>query len=147
MAVYGYIRLDTDGNAFSVQPTDREAQVARIIEAASINGMVVDQFFTDTDDGLTPIHDRKGGAELLLAVKPGDVVVFSSVDRISQLEDRLFEATEALFKKKVSLIVPDVHHIPLEKGAMPVFRLQMIGMVTATQECAPPQLRQTGRKA
>lgn len=111
MAAYGYIRVSTDeqaseGHSLSQQKAVIEAMAGRA-------GLEVADWFTEAGvSGKTPLADRPEGRRLLAAIKPGDQVFASKVDRMFRDSADALAAVSRLAKAGVAIRFADVPEDP-----------------------------------
>jgi putative DNA-invertase from lambdoid prophage Rac len=106
MAVYGYVRVSTQGQI------DGESlgQQQRAIEGyCMMHGVSVDAFYIEEGvKGTTPLSERPKGSELLSAVKSGDMVVGYKLDRMFRSALDSLGVLEMLKKQGVTLHLIDL---------------------------------------
>lgn len=98
MKTYGYCRISR-----KQQNIDRQI---RNIKAAWPSAVIVQEAFTGTK-----LEGRKEFEKLLKVVKPGDMIVFDSVSRMSRNATEGFELYKTLFHKGVDLAFLKEPHI------------------------------------
>jgi putative DNA-invertase from lambdoid prophage Rac len=107
MTVYAYARVSTidqaeDGESLGVQ----ERQIAGY---AQMLGVEVDRVFVERGvSGAKPLADRPEGAKLLAAIKPGDVVIATKLDRLFRSALDALQVGEALKAGGVHLHLLDL---------------------------------------
>ena len=78
--VFGYARVSTDRQADSNISLDEQER--RITARCTENGWQLQQVFIDSAvSGSVPLNKRPQGSQLLAALRPGDVVIASRMDR------------------------------------------------------------------
>jgi putative DNA-invertase from lambdoid prophage Rac len=105
--VFGYARVSSLDQAASGISIDEQQ---RKIEArASEMGWQLAQVFIDAGiSGGTPLAKRPAGAQLLAALRPGDVVVASRMDRMFRSSVDALTTIEQLKAKKIGLWLLDL---------------------------------------
>lgn len=98
MKVYGYARISR-----KQQSIDRQV---RNIKEAYPSALIVQEAFTGTK-----IEGRKEFEKLLKLVKPGDLIVFDSVSRMSRNADEGFTLYQTLLQKGIDLVFLKEPHI------------------------------------
>ena len=98
MKTYGYCRISRKS-----QSIDRQI---RNIKAVYPEAVIVQEAFTGTK-----IEGRKEFEKLLKAVKPGDVIIFDSVSRMSRNAEDGFRLYQTLLQRNVELIFLKEPHI------------------------------------
>lgn len=97
MKLYGYARVSTVKQSI-------ERQIRNIKEQYPDAVIVTDEY-TGTK------MDRPGWKRIYKAAKPGDVIVFDSVSRMSRDAEEGFQVYEELFRRGIELIFLKEHHI------------------------------------
>lgn len=107
MAVYGYVRVSTDRQAEEGESLGAQQ---RVIEGyAMMQGLTVDQIFVERGvSGSKPISERPEGAKLLAAVKSGDVIVTTKLDRMFRSALNALDVLAKLKERHVSLHMIDL---------------------------------------
>lgn len=98
MKIYGYCRISRKS-----QSIDRQI---RNIKSTYQDAVIVQEAFTGTK-----VEGRKELEKLLKAVKPGDLIVFDSVSRMSRNAVEGFELYQALLQQGVELVFLKEPHI------------------------------------
>src|SRR5215213_11625507 len=81
MATYGYCRVSTAAQASEGESL--EVQRRQLEGWAHMHALVLDRVFVERGvSGSVPLAERPEGAALLAAVKPGDTIVTSKLDRM-----------------------------------------------------------------
>ena len=81
MAVYGYCRVSTARQA--AEGESLEVQQRQLSGYATMLGLTLDRVFVERGvSGSKPIGERPEGAALLVALRPGDVVLTPKLDRM-----------------------------------------------------------------
>lgn len=101
MAIYGYCRISTKQQSIERQE--------RNIKAVHPDAIIVKETFTGTK-----FQGRKKLESILKNVKPGDVICFDEVSRMSRDADSGYALYEELFNKGVSLEFLKEPHINTE---------------------------------
>ncbi len=100
MCVYGYCRISTGRQSI-------ERQI-RNIKAEYPNAVIIQDTYTGTG------MDRQGWNKLVKTVKPGDIVVFDSVSRMSRNADDGYTAYADFYAKGIDLVFLKEPHINTE---------------------------------
>jgi putative DNA-invertase from lambdoid prophage Rac len=80
-AVYGYIRASTAGQQYTVE-SQRKAILAHYESKLKPDGHRLAGIFEDkATSGNKPLTEREGGRALWVSVQPGDIVIWSKLDR------------------------------------------------------------------
>jgi putative DNA-invertase from lambdoid prophage Rac len=105
--VYGYCRVSTDRQADSGVSLDEQH---RRIEARCLeNGWQLEHVYVDAGvSGSTPLNKRPQGSRLLAAVRAGDVIVSSRMDRCFRSAFDAVQTIEGFKKRKISLWLLDL---------------------------------------
>jgi DNA invertase Pin-like site-specific DNA recombinase len=107
MAIYGYIRVSTDKQADHGMSLG--AQRAKIEAHCAAQGLGLAEVIVDAGvSASTPIGRRCGGAALLGALKAGDIVVATKLDRMFRRTSDCLQVAEILAQKGVTLHVLDI---------------------------------------
>jgi putative DNA-invertase from lambdoid prophage Rac len=106
MSVYGYVRVSTvmqaeDGESLDVQRRKIEGRTLEL-------GKKLDHIYDDTVSGSKPLEKRSQGKELLRAVKSGDTIIASKLDRMFRSASDALRVIEAFRRRKISLYLLDV---------------------------------------
>ncbi len=116
--ILGYIRCSTadqakdDRSSLQVQ-TDVIEGFARI-RGVDKYGV---QIFTDAGvSGATKLALRPAGADLLVAMKPGDLVIASKLDRMFRSASDAIDMFEVFKAKGVDLVLFDISNEPVSSG-------------------------------
>lgn len=96
--IYGYCRISTKSQSI-------ERQIRNIKDLYS-GAIIVEEAFTGTK-----IEGRNKFNDLLNKVKPGDIIVFDSVSRMSRNAEEGFKLYEELYNKEIELIFIKEPHI------------------------------------
>ena len=102
MKTYGYCRVSTthqseDGESLGVQQRQIQAY-------ADMRGLTVDRVFVDgAVSGGKPLHKRPQGGEMLAAIKSGDHVIITKVDRMGRGASDSLTVCEDFIKRDISL--------------------------------------------
>ncbi len=96
--IYGYCRISTKSQSI-------ERQIRNIKDLYS-NAIIVEEAFTGTK-----IEGRNKFNDLLSKIKPGDIIVFDSVSRMSRNSDEGFKLYEELYNKGIELVFIKEPHI------------------------------------
>lgn len=97
MCVYGYCRISTKQQSI-------ERQI-RNIKSAYNNAVIVQEVYTGTK------QDRPEWNKLYQKVKPGDMIVFDSVSRMSRNAEEGFNLYEQLYSNGIELVFLKEPHI------------------------------------
>ena len=118
--IYGYTRVSTIEQASG---TSLDEQLNRVKGAALMRGEAVPEVFTDAGvSGSTPLKQRPAGARLLAALRAGDIVIVSKLDRIFRSASDALVMMEELKGNGIDLIVTDVGTEPVtQNGASKLF--------------------------
>ena len=115
-ATYGYIRVSS---ADQVTGASLDEQDRRITALAAFRGEELTKVYRDAGvSGSTPMEERPEGKKLLKALKPGDVLIVSKLDRLFR------DATDALVKAKawkeqgVKVILADMGTDPITENGV-----------------------------
>jgi putative DNA-invertase from lambdoid prophage Rac len=107
MAVYGYVRVSTDRQADEGESL--EVQRRKIEGRAKENGWTLDKVFVERGvSGAKPLGERKEGKAMLSALKPGDVVIASKLDRMFRSAHDALTVLQDLKSLGVSLWLLDM---------------------------------------
>jgi putative DNA-invertase from lambdoid prophage Rac len=107
MAVYGYVRVSTAQQADEGESLD--VQRRKIEGYALMLGLTLDRVFVERGvSGARPLAERAAGAELLAALRPGDVVVTAKLDRMFRSALDALGVLGDLRDKNVSLHMIDL---------------------------------------
>lgn len=107
MATYGYCRVSTERQAEEGESLG--AQERTIRGYAMMNELGVDAMFIERGvSGSKPLSERPEGARLLQAVKPGDVIITSKLDRMFRSALDALDVLNDLKVKGVSLHMVDM---------------------------------------
>lgn len=98
MKVYGYARISRKQQSI-------ERQIRNIKEAYP-SAVITQEAFTGTK-----LEGRKEFEKILKAVKPGDMIVFDSVSRMSRNAEEGFALYQSLLQKEVDLVFLKEPHI------------------------------------
>jgi putative DNA-invertase from lambdoid prophage Rac len=105
--IYGYARVSTDMQRESGISLD-EQQVkiaARCVE----NGWTLEKVYVDAGvSGSTPLGKRPEGAQLLAAVRPGDIVIAAKMDRCFRSAFDALETIASFKRRRISLWLLDL---------------------------------------
>src|SRR4051812_19219069 len=111
MSAYGYIRVST------VEQTDGaslEEQTRKIRGTALLKGVEVARVYEEPGvSGSIPLEQRPTGRELLAALKPGDLLIVSKLDRAFRNAADALTKADSWKRQGIRLIVADM-------GAEPV---------------------------
>jgi DNA invertase Pin-like site-specific DNA recombinase len=109
VSVYGYIRVSTE---VQLKGAGLEIQRDKIQAHALSKGLEITEMFTDpAESASVPLADRPGGAALLLALRPGDHVIVSSLDRAWR---SIADATRTFAVWKKQGIVIHILNLPVD---------------------------------
>jgi putative DNA-invertase from lambdoid prophage Rac len=109
--VYGYARVST---AEQVNGSSLGEQRRQIEGIAMVRGAEVERMFLDEGvSGSIPFAQRSAGAELLAAVRPGDLVVAAKLDRIFRSARDALTQVEWFQEHRVDLILLDIGMDPV----------------------------------
>lgn len=97
MSIYGYCRISTAKQSI-------ERQIRNIKESYPC-AVIVQEVFTGTTS------DRRGWKRLRSAVRPGDVIVFDSVSRMSRNAEEGFEEYKSFYDEGIELVFLKEPHI------------------------------------
>jgi putative DNA-invertase from lambdoid prophage Rac len=105
--VYGYCRVSTDRQADSGLSLDEQE---RKIEARCLeHGWRLEHVYVDAGvSGSTPLGKRPEGPKLLAALKPGDVVIATKMDRCFRSAFDALATIEGFKKRRISLWLLDL---------------------------------------
>jgi DNA invertase Pin-like site-specific DNA recombinase len=107
MAVYGYGRVSTSRQADEGESLD--VQERQIAGYALMQGLTVDRMFVERGvSGSTPLANRPQGADLLAALRPGDVIVTAKLDRMFRSALDALDVLAKLKARSVSLHMIDL---------------------------------------
>lgn len=121
MAVYGYIRVSTEGKG---QTTDNQRKV---IEDA---GYRVDQFFSeDGVSGSTKAFARPAFSAMMAKAQPNDIVIVTMLDRLGRSTIDVLGVVEEFAKRQIKLIL-------LQFGAMDITTSAGKLMLSVMAACA-----------
>jgi putative DNA-invertase from lambdoid prophage Rac len=105
--VYGYCRVSTDRQADNGVSLDEQQR--RISARCLENGWQLEHVYVDAGvSGSTPLAKRPQGTRLLAALRPGDVVVASRMDRCFRSAFDALATIEGFKKRKISLWLLDL---------------------------------------
>jgi DNA invertase Pin-like site-specific DNA recombinase len=99
MRVYGHVRTAQDDDAAAGR------QRRALVVASDLEGRHVARVFQDIVDGLARPVVRPDWAELMAAVRPGDILVVASWDRISRGHQDLMVALAELGRRGVDVVM------------------------------------------
>jgi len=106
MATYGYARVSTrpqtEGDSLEVQ--------ARMIRGrCAQDGQELDHLYVERGvSGARPLDDRPEGRGLIAALKPGDTVIASKLDRMFRSASDALDILERLKSQRVHLVLLDL---------------------------------------
>ena len=124
--VYGYIRAST---AVQVQSPDTQKQI--ITRYAASIGVTVDGFYIDRAvSGKHHMMDREAGRELMLALRPGDHVIFARLDRLSRSFYGFAKVLDQWEKMGITMHMCDMPFPCLGKETDPLKRMFIQMLVT-----------------
>jgi DNA invertase Pin-like site-specific DNA recombinase len=120
MAVFGYTRVSTADQALG---TSLEEQERRIHGVAMMRGVELTQLFTEAGiSGSVPLEGRPAGRVLLAALRPGDTLIVSKLDRAFRNAADALTRADAWRRAGVHLIVADMGADPVTgKGVAKMF--------------------------
>jgi DNA invertase Pin-like site-specific DNA recombinase len=98
MRVYGHVRTDRDDD-------DAGRQRRALVVASDLEGRHVARVFHDIVEGLAKPVVRPDWADLMAAVRPGDILVVASWDRISRDHQDLMVALAELRRRGVDVVM------------------------------------------
>ena len=105
--VFGYARVSTDRQADSNISLDEQER--RITARCTENGWQLQQVFIDSAvSGSVPLNKRPQGSQLLAALRPGDVVIASRMDRCFRSAFDALATIESFKRRKISLWLLDL---------------------------------------
>jgi putative DNA-invertase from lambdoid prophage Rac len=105
--VYGYVRVSTvaqvkDGESLDVQRRKIEGRALEL-------GKTLDHVYVEEGvSGSKPLADRPAGRALLAAVKLGDTVICSKLDRMFRSASDALDVLEEFKKRKIALYLLDL---------------------------------------
>jgi len=107
MATYGYSRVSTNAQAEDGESLDVQR---RKIEGRALElGAKLDRVFVERGvSGSKPLEQRAQGKALLTAVKPGDVVIASKLDRMFRSASDALRVLENFKQRRISLVLLDM---------------------------------------
>jgi DNA invertase Pin-like site-specific DNA recombinase len=107
MAVYGYVRVNTDRQADDGESIGTQQ---RIIEGyAMMNGLTLDSIFVERGvSGSKPLAARPEGARLLAGLKADDVVIAPKLDRMFRSALNALDVLGQLKERDVALHIIDL---------------------------------------
>lgn len=115
MSTYGYNRVSTLAQA--LDGDSLEAQERRIRGYCDQEGRPLTRMFTDRGvSGGMRLCDRPEGAALLAAIRPGDVVVASKLDRAFRNAADALASLDQLKAKRVRLVLLDIGDVTSDTG-------------------------------
>src|SRR5829696_3150870 len=107
MAVYGYARVSTSSQAEEGESLD--VQQRTIAGYAMMQGLGVERVFVERGvSGSKPLAERPEGAALLTALRPGDAVVTSRLDRMFRSALDALDVLRRLQERGVRLHMVDL---------------------------------------
>jgi putative DNA-invertase from lambdoid prophage Rac len=107
MACYGYARVSTalqadEGESLEVQRRKIEGRALEL-------GVTLDHVYVERGvSGSRPLEQRPQGKLLLAALKPGDTVIASKLDRMFRSASDALRVLETLKRQRVSLVLLDM---------------------------------------
>ena len=132
MAVYGYKRVSSltqeDGASLDAQET-------RMRGLVMMHGLDDIEFFDDVCSGSVELQRRKGGKAMLDALKPGDVVIASKLDRLFRDAADALNTVKDFKKRDITLYLLDMGADPVTKdGVSKLFFTILVGMAEFERE-------------
>jgi DNA invertase Pin-like site-specific DNA recombinase len=107
VAVYGYCRVSTDRQADEGESLD--VQRRKLEGYAMQQGWTLDRVFVERGvSGSRPLDERAEGQKLLTAIRPGDVVITSKLDRMFRSALDALRVLDALKRRGISLHMIDL---------------------------------------
>lgn len=108
MTIYGYLRVSTaeqiDGTSLATQET-----LVRAHGASEV-------FRDEGVSGSVPLAGRREGSRLLAALKPGDTVIASRLDRLFRSSRDALNSVDALKARGVGVILLDISLSPVTEN-------------------------------
>jgi putative DNA-invertase from lambdoid prophage Rac len=105
--VFGYARVSTDKQ--SSEGVSLDEQEKRITARCAENGWQLQTIFVDAGvSGSVPLGKRPQGARLLAALRPGDVIVSSRMDRCFRSAFDALSTIEGFKRRKIGLWLLDL---------------------------------------
>lgn len=145
MAVYGYMRVSTVGQ---LDNTSLAEQRRKIQAVAAFNDWVVEANYEDKAiSGSVPLHERPQGYLLLAALKPGDVIIASKLDRMFRSAEDALTRVNQLAGLGVDLILADLGTEPVGKGAIGKLFLTMLAAMAEFERARITERMIGGRMA
>ena len=107
MATYGYARVSTARQSEDGESLDVQQRV--LAGYATMHGLVIDQVFIERGvSGSKPLADRPQGRALLDALKSGDVILTSRLDRMFRSALDALDVLGKMQKRGISLHMIDL---------------------------------------
>lgn len=125
--IYGYIRVSSMSQVDGASPDE---QAKRIQAGAVLAGGSDAILFSDLGvSGSIPLAKRKGGAQLLLELKPGDTLIVAKMDRIFRSAVDALTMADQWKQDGINLILLDMGIEPVNtSGVGKLFFTMMVAM-------------------
>ena len=106
------------------------------------------QIYTDAGvSGCVKFAKREGGADLLAAMKPGDIVIASKLDRMFRSSADALAMMEVFKERGVHLYLFDMGNDPVTDGGMSKFLFTILAAVADMERVRIRERTAEGRKA
>ncbi|MGY0790938.1 recombinase family protein [Azospirillum argentinense] len=133
MAAYGYIRVSTDEQALEGQSLDGQERTIRSL--CEKGGAPLSRLFVDAGvSAKIPLRDRPQGGALLAALKSGDKVFATKLDRLFRSDTDFCVTVDELAERGVDVALSDGTPDPTKGGMARILALVMAGFARFERE-------------
>lgn len=144
MATYGYQRVSTEGQEDN---TSLAEQAKKITGLAMMQGLGDVTFFEDVCSGSIPLGEREGGAALLEALKAGDNVIVTKLDRIFRNATDALSQADAFKARGINLYLIDMGTDPVTNNGMSRMFFGMLALMAEFERSRIAERTQDGKAA
>jgi DNA invertase Pin-like site-specific DNA recombinase len=128
--------------------TSLETQRQRIVMAAAVGGLTVDEFHEEAGiSGNKPLGERPVGGALLAQLAKGDTLIIARLDRGFRNAADALAVAEELKARKVDLIVADMGSEPLTQNGTSRMFFGMLALVAEFERARLHERLADGRMA
>lgn len=145
MATYGYVRVSSVGQ---VDGTSLDEQVRRVQGIALLRGIADFEIFRDEGiSGSVALDQRPMGSQLMLALRPGDTVIASKLDRMFRNAADALTRAQGWKEQGVKLILADMGPDPVTENGVGKLMFTMLAAMAEWERDRIAERVAEGRKA
>jgi DNA invertase Pin-like site-specific DNA recombinase len=145
MATYGYQRVSTEGQEDNTSLAEQAKKITGLAMMQGIEEGVT--FFEDVCSGSIPLAQREGGKALLDALKPGDNVIVTKLDRVFRNATDALSQADAFKAMGVNLYLIDMGTEPVTNNGASRMFFGMLALMAEFERQRIQERTQDGKAA